>query len=49
MQLSSLCLHDKFWLINNNITSPEPEDKLQMGYKSIMRTDQWVSRPTLDV
>ena len=24
-------------------TSLEPEDKLQQVYKSIMRTDQWVS------
>ena len=24
-------------------TSPGPGDKLQMGYKSIMRTDKWVS------
>ena len=26
------------------ITSPEPGDKLQMRYKSIMRTDQWVTK-----
>ena len=28
---------------NEVITRPEAGDKLQMGYKSIMRTDQWVS------
>ena len=22
---------------------PEPEDKLQVGYKSIMWTDEWIS------
>ena len=34
-------------------TGQEPGDKLQMGYKSIMRTDEWVSqsvsRPMVDV
>ena len=33
--------------------SPEHGEKLQMGYKSIMRTDEWVSlsvrRPRVDV
>ena len=30
-------------------TSPEPGYKLQMGYKSIMRTDEWGTRPRVDV
>ena len=39
-----LSLHIFFFLFQFIKTSPEPGEKLQMGYMSIMRTGQWVSQ-----